>query len=117
MCIKVKNKKDFYFLISNSYNFNDFRWQIEFKTIAQNAIILYNAGGGRSDFIAVEILEGVVQVKMARGQIVHTMRINDGQWHKMNNLLFNPSLIEVSLCQYLFIYARLNLYLCQLTIY
>lgn len=59
-------------------------------------MILYNAGGGRgSDFLAVEILEGVVRVKMARGQIVHTERVNDGQWHKMH-LLFNPSLIEVS---------------------
>lgn len=71
-----------------------FRWQIEFKTIAQNAIVLYNAGGGRSDFLAVEILEGAVRVKMARGQILHTMRVNDGQWHKLH-LLFNPSLIEV----------------------
>lgn len=72
-----------------------FRWQIEFKTIAQNAIILYNAGGGRgSDFLAVEILEGVVRVKMARGQIVHTVRVNDGQWHKMH-LSFYPSMMEV----------------------
>lgn len=46
------------------------------------------------DFLAVEILDGVVRVKMARGQIVHTVRVNDGQWHKMH-LLFNPSLIEV----------------------
>lgn len=73
-----------------------FRWQIEFKTITQNSIILYNPGGGRgSDFLAVEILEGVIRVKMARGQIVHTVRVNDGQWHKMH-LLFNPSLIEVN---------------------
>nr|XP_049691935.1 chondroitin sulfate proteoglycan 4 isoform X2 [Helicoverpa armigera] len=72
------------------------KWQIEFKTIAQNAIILYNAGGGRgSDFLAVEILEGVVRVKMARGQIVHTVRVNDGQWHKMH-LSFYPSMIELS---------------------
>ncbi|CAG4984167.1 unnamed protein product [Parnassius apollo] len=72
------------------------RWQIEFKTITPNAVILYNPGGGRgSDFLAVEILEGVVRVKMAKGQIVHTVRINDGQWHKMH-LLFNPSLIELS---------------------
>ncbi|XP_037868399.1 chondroitin sulfate proteoglycan 4 [Bombyx mori] len=71
------------------------RWQIEFKTIAQNAIVLYNAGGGRSDFLAVEILEGAVRVKMACGQILHTMRVNDGQWHKLH-LLFNPSLIELS---------------------
>ncbi|KAI8430567.1 hypothetical protein MSG28_000789 [Choristoneura fumiferana] len=72
------------------------RWQIEFKTITPNAIILYNPGGGRGmDFLAVEILEGVVRVKMARGQIVHTVRVNDGQWHKMH-LLFNPSLIELS---------------------
>lgn len=76
------------------FSFN--RWQIEFKTITPNAMILYNAGGGRgSDFLAVEILEGVARVKMARGQIVHTERVNDGQWHKMH-LLFNPSLIEVS---------------------
>lgn len=75
-----------------------FRWEIEFKTITQNSIILYNTGGGRgSDFLAVEILEGVIRVKMARGQIVHTVRVNDGQWHKMH-LLFNPSLIEVILC-------------------
>lgn len=33
---------------------------------------------------------------MARGQIVHTARVSDGQWHKMH-LLFNPSLIEVRL--------------------
>ncbi|XP_039764117.1 chondroitin sulfate proteoglycan 4 [Pararge aegeria] len=73
------------------------RWQIEFKTITPNAIILYNPGGGRgSDYLAVEILEGVVRVKMARGQIVHTERVNDGQWHKMH-LLFNPSLIELSI--------------------
>lgn len=72
-----------------------FRWQIEFKTIAQNAIILYNAGGGRSDFLAIEILDGAVRVKMARGQIVHSVRVSDGHWHKMH-LLFNPSLIEVS---------------------
>ncbi|XP_053624900.1 chondroitin sulfate proteoglycan 4 [Plodia interpunctella] len=72
------------------------RWNIEFKTITQNAIILYNAGGGRgSDFLAVEILDGVVRVKMARGQIVHTLRVNDGQWHKMH-LTFNPSLIELT---------------------
>ncbi|XP_063891463.1 chondroitin sulfate proteoglycan 4 isoform X2 [Helicoverpa armigera] len=72
------------------------KWQIEFKTIAQNAIILYNAGGGRgSDFLAVEILEGVVRVKMARGQIVHTVRVNDGLWHKMH-LSFYPSMIELS---------------------
>ncbi|KOB74452.1 Uncharacterized protein OBRU01_09099, partial [Operophtera brumata] len=36
---------------------------------------------------------GAVKVKMARGQIVHSTRVNDGQWHKMH-LLFNPSLIE-----------------------
>ncbi|CAK1588060.1 unnamed protein product [Parnassius mnemosyne] len=72
------------------------RWQIEFKTITPNAVILYNPGGGRgSDFLAVEILEGVVRVKMAKGQIAHTVRVNDGQWHKMH-LLFNPSLIELS---------------------
>ncbi|XP_049885189.1 chondroitin sulfate proteoglycan 4 [Pectinophora gossypiella] len=72
------------------------RWQIEFKTITQNSVILYNPGGGRgSDYLAVEILDGVVRVKMARGQIVHTVRVNDGQWHKMH-LLFNPSLIELS---------------------
>ncbi|XP_022832745.1 chondroitin sulfate proteoglycan 4 isoform X1 [Spodoptera litura] len=72
------------------------KWQIEFKTIAQNAIILYNAGGGRgSDFLAVEILEGVIRVKMARGQIVHTVRVNDGQWHKMH-LSFYPSMIELT---------------------
>ncbi|XP_075990954.1 chondroitin sulfate proteoglycan 4-like protein isoform X2 [Anticarsia gemmatalis] len=72
------------------------KWQIEFKTIAQNAMILYNAGGGRgSDFLAVEILEGVVRVKMARGQIVHTVRVNDGQWHKLH-LSFYPSMIELS---------------------
>lgn len=72
------------------------KWQIEFKTIAQNAIILYNAGGGRgSDFLAVEILEGVVRVKMARGQIIHTVTVNDGQWHKMY-LSFYPSMIELS---------------------
>ncbi|KAJ8737306.1 hypothetical protein PYW07_000577 [Mythimna separata] len=72
------------------------KWQIEFKTIAQNAIILYNAGGGRgADFLAVEILEGVIRVKMARGQIVHTVRVNDGQWHKMH-LSFYPSMIELS---------------------
>lgn len=72
-----------------------YRWQIEFKTITPNAIVLYNPGGGRGmDFLAVEILDGVVRVKMARGQIVHTVRVNDGQWHKMH-LLFNPSLIEV----------------------
>lgn len=72
-----------------------FRWHIEFKTITPNAVILYNPGGGRgSDFLAVEILDGVVRVKMARGQIVHTLRVNDGQWHKIH-LSFNPSLIEV----------------------
>ncbi|XP_052752420.1 chondroitin sulfate proteoglycan 4 isoform X2 [Galleria mellonella] len=72
------------------------RWHIEFKTITQNAIILYNPGGVRgSDFLAVEILEGVICVKMARGQIIHTVRINDGQWHKLH-LSFNPSLIELS---------------------
>ncbi|KAJ2954210.1 hypothetical protein O0L34_g2449 [Tuta absoluta] len=72
------------------------RWQIEFKTITPNAMILYNPGGGRgSDYLAVEILDGVVRVKMARGQIDHTVRVNDGQWHKMH-LLFNPSLIELS---------------------
>ncbi|XP_048004606.1 chondroitin sulfate proteoglycan 4 [Leguminivora glycinivorella] len=74
------------------------RWQIEFKTITPNAIILYNPGGGRgsvSDFLGVEILDGVVRVKMARGQIVHTVRVSDGQWHKIH-LLFNPSLIELS---------------------
>ncbi|XP_041986792.1 chondroitin sulfate proteoglycan 4 [Aricia agestis] len=72
------------------------RWQIEFKTINRNAVVLYNSGGGRgSDFLAVEILEGIVRVKMARGQIVHTQRVNDGQWHKLH-LLFNPSLIELS---------------------
>ncbi|CAH4038660.1 chondroitin sulfate proteoglycan 4 isoform X1 [Pieris brassicae] len=72
------------------------RWQIEFKTITPNAVILYNPGGGRgSDFLAVEILEGVVRVKMARGQIAHTVRVNDGQWHKLH-LLFNPSMIELS---------------------
>lgn len=73
------------------------RWQIEFKTITPNAVVLYNPGGGRgSDFLAVEILEGVVRVKMARGQIAHTVRVNDGQWHKLH-LLFNPSMIEVCL--------------------
>ncbi|XP_068618390.1 chondroitin sulfate proteoglycan 4 [Battus philenor] len=72
------------------------RWQIEFKTITTNAVILYNTGGGRgSDFLAVEILDGVIRVKMAKGQIVHTARVNDGQWHKIH-LLFNPSLIELS---------------------
>ncbi|GBP77460.1 Chondroitin sulfate proteoglycan 4 [Eumeta japonica] len=72
------------------------RWQIEFKTITPNAMVLYNAGGGRgSDFLAVEILDGAVRVKMARGQIMHTVHVNDGQWHKMH-LLFNPSLIELS---------------------
>ncbi|KAG7313392.1 hypothetical protein JYU34_000510 [Plutella xylostella] len=72
------------------------RWQIEFKTIMENAIILYNPGGGRgSDFLVVEILEGVVRVKMARGQILHSVHVSDGQWHKMH-LLFNPSLIELS---------------------
>ncbi|CAG9558197.1 unnamed protein product [Danaus chrysippus] len=71
------------------------RWQIEFKTITPNAVILYNPGGGRgSDFLAVEMLEGVVRVKMAKSQIVHTARVNDGQWHKMH-LMFNPSVIEV----------------------
>lgn len=59
-------------------------------------MVLYNPGGGRgSDFLAVEILEGAVRVKTAKGQIVHTARVNDGRWHKMH-LLFNPSLIEVS---------------------
>ncbi|CAH2036007.1 unnamed protein product, partial [Iphiclides podalirius] len=72
------------------------RWQLEFKTISQNAMVLYNAGGGRgSDFLAVEILDGVVRVKTAKGQIVHTATVNDGRWHKMH-LLFNPSLIELS---------------------
>lgn len=75
------------------YLFNS-RWQIEFKTIAQNAVMVYNAGGGRSDFLAVEILDGRVRVKMARGQIAHTTVVNDGLWHKIH-LLFNPSLIEV----------------------
>ncbi|XP_050683596.1 chondroitin sulfate proteoglycan 4 [Leptidea sinapis] len=72
------------------------RWQIEFKTIAPNAMVLYNAGAGRGDFLAVEILQGVVRVKLARGQILHTEKVNDGQWHKLH-LLFNPSLIELSI--------------------
>lgn len=67
-----------------------------------NAIILYNPGGGRgSDFLVVEILEGVVRVKMARGQILHSVHVSDGQWHKMH-LLFNPSLIEVIISIYFF---------------
>lgn len=72
------------------------RWQIEFKTITPNAMLLYNAGSGRgSDFLAVEILDGVIRVKMARGQILHTVHVNNGEWHKIH-LLFNPSLIELS---------------------
>lgn len=72
------------------------RWQIELKTISQECMVLYNGGGGRgSDFLSVEVLDGMIRVKMARGQIMHTVRVNDGHWHKLH-LLFNPSLIEVN---------------------
>lgn len=106
-------KQYFSFTMSSSatlQTFLCFSWQIEFKTTTPNAIILYNYGGGRgSDFLAVEILEGVVRVKMAKGQIVHTVRVNDGQWHKIH-LLFNPSLIEVSLLAYFINYQLFNVF-------
>lgn len=95
-CVKITTLNFDWCVVKLNCWFTIFRWQIEFKTITQNSIVLYNPGGGRgSDFLAVEILEGVIRVKMARGQIVHTVRVNDGQWHKMH-LLFNPSLIEVN---------------------
>lgn len=56
--------------------------------------------------MAVEILEGVIRVKMARGLIVHTVRVNDGQWHKMH-LSFYPSMIEVMVVSFYF----LNIYM------
>lgn len=85
---------------------------IIFATNQQNALLVYNFGmhsGGRSDFLALEIVQGIPMFsfggsRTAITRVAANVGVADGKWHKVT-IIRNGKVRKV------FIYQPLSYYL------
>ncbi|KAG1674790.1 Chondroitin sulfate proteoglycan 4 [Nymphon striatum] len=72
----------------------------EIKTQSQTAVVLYHSGiPSKSDFVAVELINGVAQMLVNKGngvvQVLSNVTISDGYWHKVH-IMFGPEELDLT---------------------
>ncbi|KAJ6647841.1 Chondroitin sulfate proteoglycan 4 [Pseudolycoriella hygida] len=72
-------------------------WNLEFRTIEQTAIVLYNNG---NDFVGLEIVDGKLRLLVGKGsnavELIPERNVSDGIWHTVS-ISYSPTKVELKL--------------------